>query len=207
MIEGAFITPPLFTMLCVFLGAAIFFAPYSWLPRRSYSSSSLGLYVFKSAMHAFFGVALFSCLYGVHSGRGLLWPEVSVLLILLLGGFIYTKIGGHSAKDIPLRLINVFLVSNALTVSFILLSGGLVIVLMSFLSLEYAVFSAGVVLVGVLYWLYGRYNPQGDLQFHNVLWPLALGLLLFMGPLLVQEIANSEKFQESLHAPPRLQKA
>ena len=207
MIENSFVTPPLFTILCVFLGAAIFFAPYSWLFKRTSSSISLGVYVFTTAMYAFFGVALFSCLHGVYDGRGLLWPEIFVLLILGAGGFLYAKITGQAPKDIPARLIHAFFVNNALAVGFILLSGGLIMLLLFFLPLEHAVFSTGVVFIGALYWLYGRYNASEDIQFHQILWPLVLGLLLFMGPLLVQEIANSEEFQKSLHAAPRLQKA
>ena len=220
MVEGAFITPPLFSVLCVALGAAVLTSPYLWFYRcgrnKAVLEQSFGVFVFGCMMSVLFSVALYSFLNGLVMHSGLLWPELCCMLLLALGAFVYFRVQGMVFQEIPVRVLRLWFLSNLQVAGLgaaVFVFGLSLILAVSFVFSYAAVgevtFLVGVLLIGGLYMLHARLRrlyPDQRLKFHQILWPLALGIFLLMVPMLVQNFVNSEKFQQSLHAPPRLQR-
>jgi len=222
MIES-FSSPPLFNILCVCLGAGVFFSPHIWLIKKIRSKVSyddpLGTGVFKTAMATLFGVTLLSFLNGFSVGAGVLWPEFVLLCVLLIGALVYHAIRGSDLRTAPQKL-GVFLFFTILKVlgfmfvawiaiqSLMLLFLWLntVLPLAVFQPVREATFLIGALWIGLLYWLYKRKAAAVELKFHYLFWPLVLGLLILMLPMLLQNFVNSEDFQDSLKRPPSLQK-
>ncbi len=221
--DESFVSPPLFNILCVSLGAALFFAPYIWLrhhashPERS--REGLGYSVFKTAMAVFFAVTVLSFLNGVSVGKGILWPEAVLASILMVGAFIHHRVQGRPWRNAPKKL-SLFLLRRVVTIlGLMVLTAIIVAVLMYvftgvnmilsagvFQPVREATFLIGVLWIGALYWLYQRNSEFLALKFHHLLWPLVLGLLILMAPMALQNFVNSEQFQDSLHKSRPLQR-
>jgi hypothetical protein len=214
---------PLLNVLCAFLGAAVFFSPHFWLLSLSKHEApregGLGVFTFKTAMAAFFAVALVSFLNGFWEGAGVLWPELAALCALAGGAFVYHCAGKRQARAFlkntgGFLVLTVFKVLGFAVVTVLFVAGlmlcfaALNAVLPSsvFQPVREATFLSGALWIGVLYRLHVRAGERHELAFHHTLWPLAVGLLVLMFPMLFQNLVTSEKFQESLNRPPSLQK-
>ena len=218
-----FISPPLLNVLCMCLGAAIFFAPYIWLWRilknPDRDNGALGYSVFKMAVAALFSVTVLSFLNGLSIGAGLLWPEIVLSCFLMTGAFIHYRIRGLPLSSAPKKLA-MFLLRTILAVLGLMIITAFVVqtLMLGFVILNVnlnltffqpvrdATFITGALWIGGLYWICGRQEGAASLRFHQLLWPLALGLFILMIPMLVQNFVNSEEFQNSRHKPPPLHK-
>lgn len=227
MIEEGFLVPPLFILMSMGLGVAVFFAPHTWvlsfLRSKQNSEIMLGQHTFSMAMSVFFTVALFSVIRVRYGGEGSYALEAFVLFALYGGAHIQAYFQGIEQKKIPVRIASAWFSRN-LKVMLFSLAGFIVIqvfvLLFAFVNMQSgqillnpvreATFVSGVFWIGLLFLMFERASRKGvipeGVKFHNVLWPLVVGLFLMMLPLLVQEIATSEKFREMMEAPARLHK-
>ena len=227
MIEEGFSVPPLFILMSMGLGAAVFFSPHIWvlssLRSKLKPETALGRHTFAMAMSVFFTVALFSVVRVHYSGEGRYVLEAFVLFALYGGAHVLAYFQGIEQKKIPIKVVSAWFGRN-LSVMLFSLAGFVVIqvfvLAFAFVNMQTgqillnpvreATFVSGVLWIGLLFWMFERANRRGvipeNVKFHNILWPLVVGLFLMMLPLLVQEVATSEKFHEMMEAPARLHK-
>ncbi len=224
MSPESFASPPLLNILCLSLGAAIFFTPHIWLCRQLKNSGgqngTLADSVFKTAMATLFAVTVLSFLNGLSIDAGLFWPEIVMACLMMTGAFIYhCYIQKRSFRNAPKKLA-LFLLRTVLTVlalvaatTFLIQTFMLGFAVLNvnfngtfFQPVRDATFITGALWIGALYWLCERQGGSGAVKFHQLLWPLALGLLIIMIPMLAQNFVNSEEFQDSRHKPPPLHK-
>lgn len=227
MIEESFNLPPLFILICMGLGLAVFFAPHVWLLRLIRAGDqilpSLGQQAFAMAMSVFFTVAVLSLLWVQFEGQGSSVIEIFVIVALYGGAHIQAHCAGTEPLRIPLKIIwgwfskNLQVMLMALA-GFALIQGLLLVFAFAniqsgdilFAPVREATFFTGVFWIGMLYFLYKLAQKRGVLPegtvFHRLLWPLVLGLFLIMLPLLVQEVATSDSFRVMMDAPRPLQK-
>ena len=211
-----FASPALLSILCVLMGAAVFFAPHVWLLERLRNSAvqsvSLGRAVMGAAMAALFTAALFSQIYALIDGHGVLWPEVFVLAALAIGSFILGRLRGMGLSRLFVKVPLAWFVIN-LKVFVFMLATAVIIGLFTAVNIPVreSVFVTGAVWIAALYKLHVSVQRQNSGKekeaFHRLLWPLVLGLLFWMLPLLLNELIHSEGFPEMLHRSPPLQRA
>lgn len=226
-----FYIPPLFQILCFFIGSAALLVPFLWLWHVRTSEEggelkTLGQLAYTTMMRAFFLVVLFSLVRGlVVTEDVVLLPEIvfSVLMILGFVGHLYLQkradfsipfLWTASLYEIRRQLMLVLVILmieilSFLTV-FILVYGVMLLPGIGVNPLELAIFMVGVFWLGGLYLFFSKVQKLCPERFpeyfsyYKLLWPIVVGLLFFMLPLLLYDIAHSEKAREQLMRPPPL---
>jgi len=211
--DDVFVTPPLLTVLCVLIGSASFFAPYLWVFRvvkRGRVDVSLSFVVAVHITSVVLSVSVLSFLHGLYSGVWL-WFEAGVVLCFVLGCLIYRCVKGDFGLRSLLRMVRAWLVVNFCVLGCLIVSLMIMALLFSvfdwlnvqagvlFLNpLRDATLVTGVVLIAALFAVFSYIcrHISIEFSFHHVLWPLVLGLFFLMGPLLIQNIMNSEEFRK-----------
>ncbi len=208
--NDAFQLPDLFVIACIACGAALLCAPFLWI---GYGARR-GLALYRVASGAFFSalalVAFGSFLNGVFAAHHVLKTEIFIFAFCLLLIWLVHRRQG----------VKMFMLYNCSIIV-------IVTILMSILGFVWGVFTVlnfvdfgfieplreSVLIVGALYMLVlwkvfqkTRMKAAEGMLFRQMLWPIALGLLVWMMPLMVMNFVHSEKYHKMRDYAPRLQK-
>ena len=212
--------PPLFVLLFFGLGATMFVSPYFWLYQygKGQTEASLSSDTMMNAARMLFVISLGSAIYNVTD------PEASILgeIMIMVALIVYLSVYNLARKN---KLLHVFASECAntaftliVTCLFMLMTFVFSIMLIKAMvvvnimvapifgdPIQFTVLITGVVWISSLYMLSRFASKKHEeevktVQFHNVLWPLAIGLLLVMTPLVVEQMSRDGKFEPE---PPR----
>ncbi len=207
--------PPLFVLLFFGLGATMFASPYLWLYQvnRGQTDTTLSSDTMMNAARMLFVISIGSAIYNLLRPEANIMGEVILLTALVVYLTVYNlarkkKIWLVYATEFADTLF-IFLVTclfMVLTIVFAFMITKAMVVFneqVAFLfddPLRNAVFITGVIWIGSLFLLArnaGKKAEEDDrrVQFHNVLWPLAIGLLLVMTPLVVEQMSRDGKLE------------
>lgn len=190
--------PPLFNVICVALGCGLLVAPFFWLLHvwRGGDVTLNGAMAF-TFLRIVLWVGVCSFIYGTYNGQGLsaLWVECVFILSLILC-FVLKRVRLYvEIVRQCLLVLLMFIVSAHFLFVYMILG--------NFIDLVVFI-CAGVHLglLGLIYHYVIKFRQDLDVKFYILLWPLVLGLIALILPLLLSHIANDIEVFERFNRPP-----
>ncbi len=212
--------PPLFVLLCFGLGATMFVSPFLWLYQlnKGHTAGALANDTMLNAVRMLFLISLGSAIYNFTNPEANIIGEIVILALMVVSLSVYSVAQKRKVIKVYIGACANTLFIMVFTLLFMLVTVlfGLMLTKAMFVvntmvmpiftdPLRNAVFLTGFVWIVSLFLLSRSYRkkfPDEDkpVQFHNVLWPLALALLLVLLPLVVEQMSRDGKLEPD---PPR----
>lgn len=212
--------PPLFVLLCFGLGATMFVSPFLWLYQinKGHTAGTLANDTALNAVRMLFLISFGSAIYNFTNPEANIIGEIVILALMVVFLSIYSLARKRKLLKVYIGECANTLFIMVFTLLFMLVTVlfGLMLTKAMFLvntmvmliftdPLRNAVFITGFIWIVSLFWLSRSYRkkfPDEDkpVQFHNVLWPLAVALLLVLLPLVVEQLSRDGKLEPD---PPR----
>lgn len=229
MEEPFFNIPPLFSILCILLGSALLVSPYLWLYGIIDSgrySVSLGYAVLRNVLRILFLSLCFTLFYSYTQLNSISGNVIEIAALVCFAAAFFMRAKGK--EKMTLALMWPKLEKEAVEQLFLLiyivffwtLAAGSIYTVNSFYALLGAAMAiqmmvglaggVGLVVLFILQRKAAAALPEEDKRrcaYHDIIWPVALGLLMLIVPLLMYQFAYDPEFYEKLHPPPTLSRA